>query len=180
MGETTLNTGDICERKLKESLLKSAWRHVYDGLNIKSISSAQDRRKFEQGMASPAAFTLDNIRAMFGDYLTDPRGNILRGLAEVFCNLDPAYKSHEKVKIGVQGLPKRIILSGCVDYFHGWGADKIRDILNALAAYQRKPLVTQQEMRELFKREDALLETQALEIPQKYGDPEVVKLQARA
>lgn len=58
----------------------------------------------------PPEFTLDNIHGTFGHYIQDPRGNILRGLAELFCTLDPAYKSHDKVKIGVKSLPKRIMV----------------------------------------------------------------------
>ena len=157
-GETHIDTGNVCEHKLKESLLKSAWRHVYNGLKIKTIASATDKRRFEQAMSAPAPFTLDNVRASFGDYLLNPRDNILRGLAEVFCNLDPAYKSHDKVRIGVKGLPKRVIIAGCGEYnWHGWGSDRTRDILNALAAYQRKPLVEWPELQALRKNEDALL-----------------------
>lgn len=155
-GDTTIDTGSIHESRLKDSLLKSAWRHIYDGLNIETISSAADKRRFQQAMTSPAPFTLDNIRATFGDFLINPRANILRGLAEVFCDLDPAYKSHDKVKIGVAGLPKRVIISGCGEY-QSWGQDKVRDILNALAAYQRKALTDYQEIRALFKNETALL-----------------------
>lgn len=157
-GRTSIDTGSVYDHTLKESLLKSAWHHVYDGLNIASIASASDKRKFEQGMTDPAPFTLENIRASFGDYLLNPRANILRGMAEVFCQLDPAFKSHDKVKIGVAGLPKRVIISGCTDWYRGWGADRIRDLLNALAAYQRKPLVTHHhELPALWKDENALL-----------------------
>lgn len=155
-GDSRIDTGSVYDHKVLESLLKSAWRHVYDGLNIATIASASDKRKFEQALVSPAPFTLDNIRATFGDFLLNPRANILRGLAEVFCDLDQAYKSHDKVKIGVSGLPKRVILSGCGEY-QSWGKDKVRDILNALAAYQRKPLVEYQELNDLFKDENALL-----------------------
>lgn len=179
-GDTTIDTGSVHERTLRESLLKSAWRHVYDGLNIETIASAADKRRFRQAMTSPAPFTLDNVRATFGDFLLNPRANILRGLAEVFCDLDPAYKSHDKVKIGVAGLPKRVILRGCVDWYHGWGADKVRDVLNALAALQRKPLVSSAEMRALFQDENALLEDRESEEQlSKYGDPERVTLRAR-
>lgn len=156
-GETSINTGSVYDSHLKDSLLKSAWHHIYDGLKIESIASAEDKRRFKQSMTKPAPFTLDNIRASFGDYLLNPRGNILRGMAEVFCGLDQAYKSHDKVKIGVGGLPKRIILNGCHDWYSGWGADKVRDVLNALAALQRKPLVAQDELQAIFKAEDALL-----------------------
>ena len=107
-------------------------------------------------MTNPAPFTLDNVRATFGGYVQVPRGNILRGLAEVFGDLDPAFKSHEKNKIGVAGLPKRVILSGSGGCSN-WGEDRLRDVLNALAAFQRKPMTDYQEIRALLKDESALL-----------------------
>ncbi len=149
-------------------LLQSAWRHVYAGLQIDRIASAQDKRRFEQMLTEPPAFTLAEIRERFGAYLIDPRHHILRGLAEVFCQLDPAYKSHSKVKLGVAGLPKRVILSSVTDY-GAWGTDRLRDVLNALAAYQGKPLVEWSELRALLSDGDACRE--AREIPQKYGAP---------
>jgi hypothetical protein len=121
-GDTSIETGHVHDSTLKESLLKSAWRHVYSGLSIETIASAADKRRFQQAMTRPAPFTLDNIRATFGDYLLNPRANILRGLAEVFSDLDPAYKSHDKVKIGVSGLPKRVIIGSCGEY-QSWGQD---------------------------------------------------------
>ncbi len=155
-GDTRIETGSVYESHLKESLLKSAWKHIYDGLNIASIASAKDKRRFEQDLTKPAPFTLDNIRASFGDYLLNPRANILRGLAEVFADLDPAFKSHDKVKIGVAGLPKRVIVGYC-NSAYGYGRDKVRDILNAIAAYQRKPLVEYAELEAMWKNEAALL-----------------------
>jgi type I restriction-modification system DNA methylase subunit len=153
-GDSRINTGSVYDRQLLESLLKSAWLHVYKGLSIERIASAADKRRFEQAMANPAPFTLDNIRATFGDFILNPRGNILRGLAEVFCDLDQAYKSHDKVRIGVKGLPKRVILSNVSDY--GWGRDRLANILNALAAYQNKPLIEYGELSDLLKDGDSL------------------------
>lgn len=178
-GDTTIDVGSVYESRLKESLLKSAWRHIYDGLNIESIASAADKRRFQQAMASPAPFTLDNIRATFGGFLLDPRANILRGLAEVFSDLDPAFKSHDKVKIGVAGLPKRVILSSCVDWYSGWGADKVRDVLNALAAYQRKPLVTRDEIKGLYKDENALVNGLEVDDPQAKEEGDKIRLPTR-
>jgi hypothetical protein len=155
-GNERIDTGSIYERTLTDSLLKSAWHHVYNGLNIERIASVADKQRFKMAMEKPAPFTLDNIRATFGRFVADPRGNILRGLAEVFCDLDQAYKSHDKVKIGVAGLPKRIIISSVTDY--GWGRDRISNVLNALAAYQGKPLVTHQEIAALLKDGNVLLE----------------------
>ena len=144
-GRENIDTGRVYDNKLASHLLKSAWYHIYDKLQISYLASADDKRKFEQEMASPPPFTMDNLRATFGRYIEDPRGNILRGLAEVFCQLDPAYKSHDKVKIGVKGLPKRVILSN-VGGYGSYGRDRLVNIINALAAYQGKPLVDHKEM----------------------------------
>jgi hypothetical protein len=155
-GQTNINTGHVYDRDLATSLLKSAWLHIYDGLNIKSLSSPIDKRLFDQAMADPPPFTLDNIRGTFGKFVLDPRGNILRGLAEVFCGLDDAYKSHDKVKIGVKGLPKRVILT-YVNGYSSHGKQNLESALNALAVYQGKPLVTYREIEALLKDEGALL-----------------------
>ena len=113
------------------------------------VATATDKKKFEQSLMNPADFTPENIIASFGDYIENPRANILRGLAEVFTSLDSAYKSHNKVKIGVNGLPKRIILTGFSEFTSYHCENKIRDILNALAAYQNKPLVHHAEIQQL-------------------------------
>lgn len=176
-GRTSLNTGYASDSALLESLLKSAWKHIYDGLNINLIASARDKRLFEQGLEKPIAFTLENIRATFGQYLLDPRSNILRGLAEVFCDLDPAYKSHDKVRIGVKGLPKRIILTNVTGY-GSWGRDRLQNVLNALAQFQNKPLVTFQEIDALLKNENALLKTGEIVNKSRYSE-EVVQVIGR-
>jgi hypothetical protein len=108
-GDVRIDTGSVYQSHVEQSLLKSAWRHVYEGLNISRIASTRDKKRWDQSLANPPPFTLENIRATFGDFIVNPRGNILRGRAEVFCDLDTAYKSHDKVRIGVKGLPKRII-----------------------------------------------------------------------
>lgn len=154
-GRENLDTGHVSAHTMAAHLLKSAWYFIYDKLQIAYLASADDKRRFEQSMASPPPFTLDNIRATFGRYIEDPRGNILRGMAEVFCNLDPAYKSHDKVKIGVKGLPKRVILSRVGDY-GSYGRDQIQNILNALAAYQGKPLLNGSEMAAILNDGNAL------------------------
>lgn len=154
-GRVTIDTGNNYKTNLERSLLKSAWQHIYDGLQIERIASAEDKRRFNQAMENPVPFTMDNIRATFGDFIMNPRQNILRGLAEVFCTLDQAYKSHDKVKIGVQGLPKRVILSN-VGGYSSYGRDRLENILNALALYQEKPVVSYQEINDILKTENAL------------------------
>ncbi len=160
-GNISIDTGHIYTTNLERSLLSSAWRHVYNGLNIESIAPVSDKKKFERAIENPAPFTLDNIRATFGDYILNPLDNILRGLAEAFCDLDPAYKSHSKVKIGVEGLPKRVVLPQ-MNSFYGYGRDRLRDTLNALAAYQGKPLVEHHELDAVFKDNEALLKTRGV------------------
>lgn len=140
----------IYERTMKANLLQSAWRHVYDGLNLKNIAPASDRSKFEMAFKDPAPFTLDNIRATFGKYLVDPRSHILRGLAECFSALDPAFKSHDRMKIGVKGLPKRIILSS-VSGYGSYGVERLRDTINALRALHGEPHIEWSELDALLK-----------------------------
>lgn len=155
-GGESIDTGRGNQASMIErSLRRSAWKHVWNGLNLGEIASAKDKKLWEQSMADPPPFTLDNLRASFAPYLENPRATILRGMAEVFADLDPAYKSHEKMKVGVKGLPKRVILS-YYGSIHGHGRDKVRDILNALAAYQGKPLLTYTELSVLSEDGDAL------------------------
>lgn len=161
-GNVSLDTGRIYKSDLEASLLKSAWQSAYNYLQIDRIASAEDKRRLQQSRELPPPFTIENLRATYGDYIIDPKGNILRGLAEVFCSLDQAYKSHEKVKIGVKGLPKRVILSN-VGSYGSWGKDRLENLLNALAAYQGKPFVSYHELEALLKDENALLEDKELE-----------------
>jgi Domain of unknown function (DUF4942)/Methionine biosynthesis protein MetW len=137
---------------LSKNLLKSGWRAAYNRLRIDELASAKDKKLFDQAISDPPPFTIDNIKATFGDYFARPRFHILRGLAEVFTSLDPAYKSHSKVKIGVKGLPKRIILGGWGEYSTGWGVDRFVDLVNALATFQRKPHIDWQDLERLFGR----------------------------
>lgn len=155
-GNVTIDTGHVHESTLKDSLLKSAWKHVYEGLNIERLASPTDKQLWKQALEKPAPFTINNIRGTFGKFITDPRGNVLRGLAEVFCGLDPIFKSHDKMKIGVKGLPKRVILSN-VGSYGSYGKDKLESVINALAVYQGKPLVTYREISALLANEDALV-----------------------
>jgi hypothetical protein len=138
--------GSPSEITMRKNLLKSGWRAVYNRLRIADIATAKDKQLFDRTIADPPPLTLDNAKATFIDYLANPRDHILRGLAEVFCALDPAYKSHSKVKIGVQGLPKRIIIQGWGG-FSSHGENQFRDIVNALASFQRKPHIEWGEMR---------------------------------
>ncbi|MBV6636182.1 MAG: DUF4942 domain-containing protein [Mameliella sp.] len=138
-------TPSLTERGVAENLLKSAWRHVYSGLNIGAVASAKDRKKFELMLENPPEFTRENIRDTFGDYFLQPRFHILRGLAEAFVDLDPAYKSHSKIKVGVAGLPKRIIISNVGDY-GSYGRDQLRDVVNAILTYQGEPHMGHSEL----------------------------------
>lgn len=149
-GQVRLDTGRIHDRDMFTCLLKSAWFNIHSALNLKTLMSAKDLKSFDQAMNDPPEFNMENIRATFGDYILDPWGNILRGLAEVFSELDQSYKSHEKVKIGVKGLPKRIIISGFGSYSY-WGWERLADVVNALAAYQGKPLVSHWDLEREHK-----------------------------
>jgi hypothetical protein len=140
----------LYERDVRLALLRSAWKHVYNGLNIESIATAKDRKQLELKLTTPLPFTLENIAEVFGDYLLDRRFHVLKGLAECFCDLDPAYKSHSKVKIGVEGLPKRIIVS-YVTGWNSWGRERVKDTLNALRLYRGEPRYTFREFEDMMQ-----------------------------
>lgn len=147
-GSISRHTPHIHESDVLSALLKSGWRAIYDRCQIDVIASADDKRLFERTFENPPPLTFDNAKATFGDYLMRPRFHVLRGLAEVFSQLDQAYKSHSKVKIGVSGLPKRAIVSN-VGGYGSYGRDKIRDIINAIAAYRGQPLTSHAELSKL-------------------------------
>jgi len=50
----------VHQHTLERNLLKSAWQHVYKGLNLHKIASAKDRKKFEMAFEDPPPFTLAN------------------------------------------------------------------------------------------------------------------------
>ena len=134
------------ESSIKLNLRKSGWKAVYSRLQIDRLATAKDKRLFEQTMADPPELTLDNAKATFGDYLLRPRFHVLRALAETFVQLDPAYKSHSKVKIGVSGLPKRIILTSVAGW-NSWGYDRLRDMFRVLAEVRGEPIFEEKEVR---------------------------------
>lgn len=149
----------VSANEMRKNLLQSGWKAIYNRLNIDMIASANDKRLFERTIADPPALTADIVRSTFAHYYSDPRKHILRGLAEVFAGLDPAFRSHAKVKIGVKGLPKRVILHSVGAWGNGhssYGRDQLRDILNALATYQGKPLLTYPEIALLLEDGEAL------------------------
>lgn len=147
-GRISRHSPHVSEHDVKSALLKSGWRAIYDRCQIDQIASADDKRLFERTFENPPELTFDNAKATFGDYLMRPRFHILRGMAEVFGQLDQSYKSHSKVKVGVKGLPKRVIVSS-VGGYSSYGRDKIRDIVNALASYRGVKLMEHGEFRKL-------------------------------
>jgi hypothetical protein len=177
--ETIITTPSLYESDLRAKLLKSGWQAVWDKLNIADIASAKDKELFKRTMAKPPELTLDTAKATFGDYFIRPRFHILRGLAEAFTVLDPAYKSHSKVRLGVKGLPKRVILNYWGDYSSGWGRDRFVDMVNALATYQGKPQIDWLELRAINEAhsigEDAICDGRSYFTRPRYGQPEELK-----
>lgn len=136
-----------CDVEVKDAerlLLSASWRAVYSRLNIDRIAPASDKQAFERVIENPPELTVDNAKATFADYLINTRYYLLKGVAEIFSKLDPAYRSHSKVKIGVKGLPKRVIISGFTGY-NRFGIDRVLDLVNALSGYRGQPLATSDE-----------------------------------
>jgi predicted RNA methylase len=136
----------------QKQLLQSAWWQAYDMLQIDRIAPSGDRSRIAQMIEGHCPdFTLENLWEEFGKY-HNPRPHLLRGLAEQFVKLDPAFKSHDRMKIGVRGLPKRVILPGCQSDFayQGNGADRLLDVLNAVRAFNGFPLMTRPEINDFM------------------------------
>ena len=144
------NTIGIHYQSILNSLKTSAWQLAFRRCGMDRLASESEKKKFEQSLLSPPEFTLENCLNTFGDHVSNPRASMLNSFAEVFTTLDQSYKSHEKVKIGVSKLPKRIILSNADDTY-GWGFDRLKSILNALAVLEGKPLLDFDEIRRLQK-----------------------------
>ena len=153
---------------LAANLRRSAWRYVHAELNIDHFASAADRKRWELTIENPPEFSMENLREQFGDYLINPRENILRGLAECFSRLDDAYKSHSKVKIGVAGLPKRIVIHNVFNSYitgkltasaYGFSYDQIKDVFSSLAAYREQERFTHEEIQAVLR--EAAAEGQA-------------------
>lgn len=152
------------ESALQKNLLSSGWKAIYNRLDIDRVASAKDKQLFQRKLADPPPLTLDAAKEMFRDYLERPRYHILKGLAEAFVDLDPAYKSHSKVRIGVKGLPKRVILTGWGEFSSGWAVDRFQDMVNALATYQGKPAIGWGEIRDIDKRGDTVMEGRGITV----------------
>jgi len=138
--ENVIQSRYVSDDAIRRNLRRSAWKCAYTRLQIDRIATAKDKALFERQLQDPPEFTAANVKATFADYLINPRHHVLRGLAEVFSDLDPAFKSHDRVKIGVAKLPKRVIITG-FNSIYGHGRDKLRDVLNSLCALRRLPLV---------------------------------------
>jgi 2-polyprenyl-3-methyl-5-hydroxy-6-metoxy-1,4-benzoquinol methylase len=145
IGNTSI--GDIgCNRnvnvhQMERALLKSAWSHIFNSYPIfEATMTAKDRDEFQRSLEiEPPAFTFETLKATFGKYVINPRFHILRGLAEAFCALDSAYKSHSKVKIGVNGLPKKMIFNHFFKEYGGINrhiSERMLDAVNALRTIQ--------------------------------------------
>lgn len=152
----------LSAESLRQNLLKSGWRAVYNRLQIDRIATAKDKQLFDRALADPPPLTFDNARATFADYFERPRFHVLRGVAEVFASLDPAYRSHSKVRVGVKGLPKRIILNGWGEYSSSYARDRFRDMVNALATLRQQPGFEWSEWSAIdcahYRGEDAVLD----------------------
>lgn len=121
----------ISKLEAESLLLSSAWRAIYQSLNLDKVLSSSDKKKFEQSLENPIPLTLENLTATLGAYWENPRYYVLKGLADVFSTLDPFYKSHSNFGIGKKGLPKRVIISGMGSIW-GYGVDKMCDICDAM------------------------------------------------
>lgn len=131
----------VSETRAQIALLKSAWKAIYVRLNIAAVAPARDKEEIDRMIdGSPFELTIDNAISVFGDYIRNTRHHVLRGLIECFVQLDPFYKSHSKFRIGVKGIPKRIVINNFTGTF-GRGEERVKNIVNAMRVYKGLPLI---------------------------------------
>lgn len=141
------------ESALIKNLASSFWKTVYNRLNLSSFISKSEKEKFNRLFSDPIIdIDFDAVYTVFSQYGQNPRWHMLKGFAEVFSNLDQSYKSHDKVKIGVKALPKRIIISGFGNSYGTTSRHKevIRNILNAISAYEGSSLVELKDIDDFY------------------------------
>lgn len=136
------------DREISRVLLKSAWARARQISLFDKVAPATDRDKMDTRLTDPPEFTIENLRKLFGETVADPHGATLRGLAEQFSALDPAFRSHTKVRIGVKGLPKRVILRGPMAGYYG--RDRIGDILRAVDVVRGVPGPSRGDIFEIY------------------------------
>ena len=148
------------QREYLQSLKKSAWRHMYKILNIEKVAPKTHLKRFENLLEDPPEFNEEHLIENFKDYVLNRREMVLLAMAEIFSSLDPYFKSHDNMKIGVKGLPKRVVIKGCGGYGRG-GAEKIYDLIRALQAYRGKetdPVESTWSLKEDIQKEGTNIE----------------------
>lgn len=165
-GQTSLHQSIDPLRKYQDHLRNSVWLHVYKQFNIELLMSPSDKSRFETqiGQASVPEFNIENLKATFGCYIQDPMASIARAFAEVFCGLDPYYKSHEKVKVGVKGLPKRIIISGGGHWTREQNIE-IMTVFNALAVGMQLPILDRGDIDDFIKGRPQTMNVDGKRVP---------------
>lgn len=143
---------DLYEKKMAANLLESGWKRIMQVLQIDVVASAADQSRLDLMMKDPPDLTKENIYKHLGDYVNNPRFHKLKGLAECFTGLDPAFKSHSKVKIGVQGLPKKIIITRVMgEYSTGYGAKELENVIDAINVVQGDPRIGYREFHDFVE-----------------------------
>lgn len=145
-GESIISRSYPSESTGQRILLSSAWQAIYTRLGLDNVFSASDKKTFAQSLTRPAPLTLENLQATFGKYWENPRYYVLKGLAEAFCRLDKFYKSHSNFGIGVNRLPKRVILTSFNGY-GTYGADTLKDMCEAMLQVTGEAKLTQDELQ---------------------------------
>lgn len=166
-GQTSIHSRIDSLKDYQAHLRNSVWLHVYKQFNIELLMSPSDKSRFETqiGQASVPEFNIENLKATFGRYIQDPMASIARAFAEVFCGLDPYYKSHEKVKVGVKGLPKRIIMKGRGSYWTWEHNNGIMAVFNALAVGMQLPILDGGDIYDFTKGEPQTIKVDGKRVP---------------
>jgi hypothetical protein len=145
-------TGKITETPARENFTtvltqtvdRRCWRALMDQLGFDQLLDEQ-AREFHDGLRdAPAAFTVENCAATFGNIWGNRRELYLRGIANVFAKLDRRFRSHDGFKIG-----SRLIIDRALNEWGSWDRyerrDTLRDVERVFLELDGKPPVSESQ-----------------------------------
>ncbi len=148
------------------------WTSLISDTGIEDLMDRKAKEEFDKTLAGDVPeVSSDNLRATLENLFAQSETMFLRGVANVFSELDRRFKSHDAFKVG-----SRIVLTHCMGYDSGFsayshGANLINDVdrvLRRLLGLPRAPGVLVRELERLnggsWKRRQVLFENSYLKI----------------
>lgn len=131
-------TGDTTPRHSLEDALQDVdrmyWRRAFDLTRFQQYMDAQAVDEFHNSIHSPKCpeFTIENVRATFGELFQNVDEMWRRGVVNLFARLSKNYRSNHAFKIGRRFIMRCMLehrfMSNGMDLRYGMPRDQINDL----------------------------------------------------